>query len=81
MLTPKTALVPDSAGASAIIVFGAISKVDKQSMPKFMEYIERFAPEWQACFAINIAKSTTKQQIAFSSSKFADWVQKNEDLL
>jgi len=78
---PKTATVPESAGACAIIVFGAIAKVDKQSMPKFMEYIERFQAEWQACFAINIAKSPTKQQIAFSSSKFADWVQKNEDLL
>jgi hypothetical protein len=79
--SPKTALVPESAGACAIIVFGAISKMDKQSMPKFMEYIERFQPEWQACFAINIAKSPSKQAIAFSSSKFADWVQKNEDLL
>jgi hypothetical protein len=78
---PKTAQVPDSAGACAIIVFGAISKVDKQTMPKFMDYIERFQPEWQACFAINIAKSTSKQSIAFSSPKFADWVQRNEDLL
>jgi hypothetical protein len=78
---PKTALVPESAGACAIVVFGAISKMDKQSMPKFMEYIERFQAEWQACFAINIAKSPSKQAIAFSSSKFADWVQKNEDLL
>ena len=78
---PKNALVPDSAGACAIIVFGAISKVDKQTMPKFMDYIERFQPEWQACFAINIAKSTSKQSIAFSSPKFADWVQRNEDLL
>ena len=32
---PKTAQVPDSAGACAIVVFGAIAKVDKQSMPKF----------------------------------------------
>jgi hypothetical protein len=46
-----------------------------------MTYLERFEPEWQACFAINIAKSPTKQSIAFSSAKFADWVQKNEDLL
>jgi hypothetical protein len=78
---PKTALVPESAGACAIIIFGAIAKVDKVTMPKFMEYLDRFEPEWQACFAINIAKSPSKQSIAFSSSKFADWVQKNEDLL
>ena len=78
---PKTALVPTSAGACAIVVFSAISKVGKDSIDKFMEYLERFESEWQACFAINIAKSPTKQSIAFSSSKFTNWVTKNEDLL
>jgi len=78
---PKNASVPDSAGACAIVIFGAIAKVDKTTMPKFMEYVERFDAEWQACFAINIAKSTSKQAVAFSSPKFADWVAKNEDLL
>ena len=78
---PKTALVPESAGACAIVVFGAIAKITKDTIAPFMTYLERFEPEWQACFAINIAKSTAKQSIAFSSPKFADWVQKNEDLL
>lgn len=78
---PKSASVPDSAGACAIVVFGAISKVDKSTINAFMDYIERFGAEWQACFAINIAKTPSKQQVAFSSKKFADWVQKNEDLL
>jgi hypothetical protein len=45
-----------------------------------MQYIERFDAEWQACFAINIAKSP-KQQVAFSCKAFSDWVAKNEDLL
>ena len=78
---PLNAHVPESAGASAIVIFGAITKMTKDAITPFMQYLERFAPEWQACFAINIAKSPTKQSIAFSSSKFADWVQKNEDLL
>lgn len=78
---PKTAKVPEGAGACAIMVFGAIAKVEKSTMTKFMEYLERFEPEWQACFAINIAKNPSKQAIAFSSGKFADWVQANEDLL
>ena len=78
---PKTAKIPTSAGASAIMVFGAISKMTKEAINPFMEYLERFSPEWQACFAINIAKTPSKQAIAFSSGKFADWVQKNEDLL
>ena len=78
---PKDALVPNSAGACAIVVFGAIAKVTKDTIDDFMTYLERFESEWQACFAINIAKSTSKQSIAFSSKKFSEWVAKNEDLL
>jgi hypothetical protein len=50
-------------------------------MTPCMKYIERFEPEWQACFAINLSKSPSKQAIAFSSSAFADWVARNEDIL
>ena len=78
---PKKAHVPESAGACAITVFGAISKIDKNSIDNFMQYMERFESEWQACFAINVAKAPTKQAIAFGSRKFTEWVAKNEDLL
>ena len=78
---PATAKVPDSAGACAVLVFGAIAKIDKQSMTPFMKYLERFDAEWQAAFAINVAKNPTKQSVAFSCAAFADWVQQNEDLL
>jgi hypothetical protein len=81
LANPDKAKVPDSAGASAIVVFGAITKVTKDTIGSFMKYLERFDAEWQACFAINIAKNPQKQSIAFSSNKFADWVQRNEDLL
>ena len=79
--SPTTATVPSSAGACAVLVFGAISKVDRQSMPAFMKYLGRFESEWQAAFAINIAKNPTKQNIAFTCAAFADWVEANEDLL
>ena len=78
---PKTALVPDSAGACAVLVFGAIAKIAKDNIAPFMDYLERFEPEWQACFAINVAKNPHKQSIAFSSTAFAKWVTANEDLL
>ena len=79
--SPETAKVPDSAGACAVLVFGAISKIDRASMTPFMKYLGRFEAEWQACFAISVAKNPTKQAIAFSSASFADWVQQNEDIL
>jgi hypothetical protein len=81
MKSPTTAKIPDSAGACSVMVFAAITKVDKQNIATFMEYMSRFEPEWQAAFAINVARSPQKQGIAFSSKAFADWVQKNEDLL
>lgn len=79
--SPKSAPIPTSPGACAITVFGAIAKVDKQTMTPFMEYLERFEPEWQSVFAINIAKTPSKQAVAFSCKAFADWVAKNQDLL
>ena len=79
--SPKTASVPTSPGACSIVVFGAISRVTKETIAPFMEYLERFDAEWQAVFCINIAKATSKQSIAFSSKAFANWVAKNQDLL
>jgi len=78
---PKTTTVPTSPGACAIVVFGAIARVDKTTIAPFMSYLERFEPEWQACFAINIARTPSKQAIAFSCKAFSDWVAKNQDLL
>ena len=78
---PKHTKVPTSPGACAIVIFGAISRIQKDTIGPFMEYLDRFEAEWQAVFAINIAKTPTKQGIAFQERKFADWVAKNQDLL
>jgi len=78
---PDTTKIPTDPGACAIIVFGAIARINKDSITPFMKYLERMSAEWQAVFAINIAKSETKQQVAFSCKAFSDWVAKNQDLL
>jgi hypothetical protein len=78
---PKTTTVPTSSGACAIVVFGAIARITKETIAPFMEYLSRFDAEWQAVFAINIAKTPSKQSIAFGAKAFADWVAKNQDLL
>ena len=79
--SPTSVPVPDSAGACATMVYGAIEKVEKDTLEKFMTYLERFDSEWQAAFCINLAKKAKKQSLAFSSKAFADWVTENEDLL
>lgn len=78
---PKNTSVPTSPGACAIVVFGAISRITKDTIAPFMEYLERFDAEWQAVFAINISKNVAKQSVAFSSSAFRDWIVLNHDLL
>lgn len=78
---PDRAKIPDAPGACAVMVFGAVTKVDRKTITPFMEYVERMDAEWQAIFAVNIAKNPTKQQIAFTSEKFRNWVLKNEDIL
>jgi len=78
---PKGTKLPTSAGACAITVFGAIARIDKDTITPFMTYLEHFDAEWQAVFAINIAKTPSKQSIAFSSKAFSAWVAKNQDLL
>jgi hypothetical protein len=78
---PKRTMVPTSPGACSVLIFGAIQKVDSKSIDPFMEYMERLEPEWQAAFAINVAKNVAKQAVAFGSKKFAGWLLVNEDLL
>lgn len=78
---PKSAKLPDSPGACAVMVFGGVARVDRASITPFMEYVERMESEWQAAFAINISKNKDKNQIAFTSQKFRDYCLQNVDIL
>lgn len=78
---PKDAPVPSGAGACAVLVYSAINKVDKDTLPAFMQYLTRFEPEWQVVFGINLAKNPTKQAVGFSCAAFRDWLTANSDLL
>lgn len=78
---PAKAKLPDSPGACAVMVFGAIAKIERNTITSFMEYVERMAPEWQAVFAINLSKNPDKKQIGYTSTKFRDWALANVDIL
>jgi MoxR-like ATPase len=78
---PKGTRVPADPGACSVLIYRAVTKVTKETISPFMTYLERFESEWQAAFAINVAKNPAKQAIAFSSPAFAKWVLENEDLL
>ena len=76
---PTTTPIPTSPAAQSIIVFGAISWVEKATLPPFLKYLKRFPVEWQAVFAANIAKSN-KQSIAFTCKEFSGWVTEHQHL-
>lgn len=78
---PKGVKIPKDPGACSVLVYNMIQSVDKDSIKPYMEFVERLEPEWQTTFCISIAKSSTKQNVAFSSPKFASWVAANEDIL
>ena len=78
---PRTTPIPSDPGALAVLVFNAIQRVDGKSLPPFLDYISRAEEEWQMIFCLGIARSTSKQAMAFTCKQFADWARKNEDLL
>lgn len=77
---PMNAPLPTSAGACAMVTFGAIQKVTKQTLSAFMQYVMRMELVWQSVFCINLAKSG-KQEIAFKCAEFTHWAANNQDLL
>ena len=79
--SPTTTPAPETMGACAVLVYTSIYRIDRDSITPFMKYLGRFAAEWQACFAVTMAKNPAKQRIAFNSPAFAEWCAKNEDLL
>ena len=78
---PHRTPIPVEQGALAVLVFGAIERVERSSLPQFLNYISRAEPEWQSIFCLGLARSKTKQAMAFTCKAFSDWIVKNEDLL
>jgi len=80
LANPKSARLPDSPGACAVLVYGAVAKVAKDTIEPVMNYLKRFDAEWQAVFAVSLARSPN-QQIAFHSKAFSEWLRENSDIL
>jgi len=76
--SPATAKVPDDAVAKCILVFSAITRVDKDTLPKWLKYADRLDKELQALFARSVVKSTTKQAMAVSNKDFVKWATDNQ---
>jgi len=76
---PMNAKLPATEGAACVFIFGALTRIDKTTIDKYMKYISRFEPEWEMMFTLSMAKN--KQSVAFSSPTMRDWLLANSDLL
>jgi hypothetical protein len=75
--SPETAKLPDDAVARCITVFSAITRVDKDTLSKWMKYVQRMDKEWQALFATSAMKSP-KQAACVTNKEFKDWALQNQ---
>ena len=75
---PTGAKMPDDAVARCILVFSAVTRVDKDSLAKWMKYVDRMDKEWQALFATSVMKSPSKQAFCVMNKDFKDWALANQ---
>jgi hypothetical protein len=78
MQSPETAKVPDDAVAKCILVFSAITRVEKDTLGKWLKYADRLDKELQALFARSVVKSSSKQSMAVSNKDFVAWATQNQ---
>jgi hypothetical protein len=77
LASPSTAKLPDDTIARCICVFSAITRVEKDTLSKWMTYVNRMDKEWQALFAKSVMKSP-KQAFCVMNKEFRDWALANE---
>lgn len=75
---PEDAPMPDGAVAKCILVFGALSRIDKDNLANWMKYMSRLDKELQALFCRSAVKSSTKQSIVVSNKDFVSWATQNQ---
>ena len=78
MASPLTAKLPDDAVARCIVVFSAITRVERDTLSKWMQYVQRMDKEWQALFATSVMKSPLKQAFCVMNKDFKDWALANQ---
>ncbi len=87
---PTTAPLPPNAGACAVLTFSALEHIkDKEDLDSFMTYISREdadydTEEFQVIFGVSLAgpnSTDAKRRLAFTSRAFAEWAERNQDLL
>ena len=77
---PTTTEVPSDPGARAVMTFGLLEHVEKDTLTPILQYLRRMEEEWQVVFCVALARHANKK-VAFNNREFSLWAADNEDLL
>ena len=77
---PTTTEIPSDPGARAVMTFGLLEHVEKDTLTPILQYLRRMEEEWQVVFCVALARHANKN-IAFNNREFSLWAADNEDLL
>jgi hypothetical protein len=76
--SPTTARVPDSAGAVCMVVYRALSTLERNWIDPWMDYLVRLDKEAQGLFANGVRNPKySKQSMVMTNKKFTDWALQN----
>lgn len=78
--SPNSALVPTNPAALCIMAFGAVQRVQRDTIGKWFEYMKRTPKELQSVFCLTASKDEEKKRILFSSQAFVEWARANQYL-
>lgn len=79
--SPESATIPASTGAIITLLFNLERVTDAETITPIMKYVTRLDAEHQAVFCTALARSKSKQTIAFRNKAFTDWARENQDIL
>ncbi len=74
---PANTRIPDDTIAKCILVFSAVTRVTKDTLGKWMPYMQRMDMEWQALFATSVMRSAEKQVFCVMDKSFKNWALQN----
>jgi energy-coupling factor transporter ATP-binding protein EcfA2 len=78
---PMNARIPDSASAVCMVVYRALSAMDRSWVDAWMDYLVRLDKEAQGMFANGVrAPKYSKQSIVMTNTKFTAWAMSNNYL-
>jgi MoxR-like ATPase len=78
---PVNAKVPTSAGAVTIVVYRALSSIERDWVDQWMVYMDRLDPEAQGLFVNNVRSDKySRRDIVLTNGKFTKWAVKNNHM-